>query len=130
MEINLYQAETQGTAIYKNSIRKYVENLHIPDASKEEELILLLNIAYTVLGLAGEAGELAGKLKKVIRDDGGRISKDKLDAMKDENGDCLWYIAQNSFNFGENLEKTAVNNINKLVKRKENNTLTGSGDKR
>ena len=130
MNLNEYQAETRNTAIYKSSIREYVEGLGIPDAVKEEQLIALLESVYTVLGLAGEAGELAGKMKKVIRDDKGLISKDKLDGMKDENGDCLWYVSENAANFGENLEKTAINNVNKLVKRQQNNTLGGSGDKR
>jgi NTP pyrophosphatase (non-canonical NTP hydrolase) len=130
MNLNEYQGEARNTAIYGQSIREYVESLGIPDATKQEQLIELLSITYTVLGLAGEAGELAGKLKKIIRDDKGIISSDKLAAMKDENGDCLWYISENSRNFGENLEKTAVNNINKLAKRKNNGTLVGSGDNR
>src|SRR6476620_1572329 len=112
MNFNEYQAETRNTAIYKSSIREYVEGLGIPDAIKEEQLITLLENVYTVLGLAGEAGELAGKMKKIIRDDKGFISKDKLDAMRDENGDCLWYISENAANFAQNLETTAVKNIN------------------
>lgn len=130
MNLNEYQAETRSTAIYKQSIREYVEGLKIPDATKEEQLIRLLESVYTVLGLAGEAGELAGKMKKIIRDDKGFISKEKLEDMKDENGDCLWYISENASNFAQNLEVTAVNNINKLVRRKQAGTLSGSGDKR
>ncbi len=129
MNFNEYQQETVKTAIYRTSIRKYVESLGITDSVKKEELIDLLNVSYVIMGLAGEAGELAGKMKKVLRDGEGDMDKFREDMLK-ENGDCTWYNSRISFELNENYETTAINNLNKLTKRKENGTITGSGDNR
>lgn len=129
MDFNEYQQKTSETAIYRTEIIKYVEQLEIPDAKKADELIDLMCLMYVVLGLSGEAGELAGKTKKILRDGGGRIGAYREDMLK-ENGDNVYYSARVSFELSENFEKTAVNNINKLLQRKENGTIQGSGDNR
>lgn len=130
MEFNEYQIKTNETAIYRKSIADYVNSLAIKDVEKAVDLYELLCKVYVVLGLSGEAGELAGKMKKIIRDDKGIISPDKEKSILDENGDNLWYVSQVSEEFGESLEDTALNNINKLQGRKERGTLGGSGDVR
>ena len=81
---------------------------------------------YPMLGLCGETGEIAEKLKKVIRD-GNPIDKD---ALKKELGDVLWYIANLAYELGLDLENIAQTNIDKLFSRKERNCLHGSGDNR
>ena len=82
-------------------------------------------ITYPALGLAGEAGEVANKVKKVIRD--GKLDKSSLKA---EIGDCLWYIAALCRDLNVDLGDIAKANLEKLQDRKARGTLKGSGDKR
>ena len=82
-------------------------------------------ITYPALGLAGEAGEVANKVKKIIRD--GKMDKAALAA---EIGDCLWYIAALCRDLNVDLEQVAKNNLEKLYNRKQKGTLQGSGDTR
>ena len=87
-------------------------------------------IIYPTLGLTGEAGEVANKVKKIIRD--GSDSKDEklVSEIKAEIGDCLWYIAVLASDFGIKLSDIASANLEKLEKRKERGTIHGSGDNR
>jgi len=87
-------------------------------------------IIYPTLGLTGEAGEVANKVKKIIRD--GSDSKDEklVSEIKAEIGDCLWYIAVLADDFDIKLSDIASTNIEKLANRKKNNTIHGSGDTR
>lgn len=109
MDFKEYQKKTQKTAIYPNVGRNFI---------------------YPTLGLVGEAGEVAEKIKKVLRDDGGRITAEKRDNLEKELGDVLWYVSQLAFEVGLNLDKIAENNIAKLVSRKKRMKLSGSGDNR
>lgn len=88
------------------------------------------NFIYPTLGLAGEAGEVSEKIKKIIRDDAGLLSDDKKTELKKELGDVLWYVAQLSTELGISLDDIAKFNIEKLRSRKERNMLGGSGDNR
>ena len=110
MELNEYQKKALITALY-------------PDKAK---------IIYPTLGLASEAGEIAGKVKKWVRgDDGdGPMSKERLTALKDELGDVLWYIAVLAKDLGFELDEIAKLNVEKLSSRKERGVLQGDGDKR
>jgi len=87
-------------------------------------------IIYPTLGLTGEAGEVANKVKKIIRD--GSDSKDEklVSEIKAEIGDCLWYIAVLADDFNIKLSDIASANIEKLALRQKNNTIHGSGDDR
>lgn len=87
-------------------------------------------IEYTVLGLVSEAGEVAGKLKKVIRDNGGVLTPTLRDALMDELGDVLWYVAAVAEALDEDLSVIAARNLDKLASRQARGTLTGSGDQR
>jgi len=83
-----------------------------------------------VLGLVGEAGEVAEKYKKIIRDKDGVISdKDKQEIAK-ELGDVLWYISVMAHYLGITLEEIAHMNLDKLFARRERGTSRGSGDNR
>jgi len=86
--------------------------------------------AYPAFGLSGEAGEIANKLKKVIRDDNGQVSQEVKQALKDELGDVLWYVSELSRQLGLSLEDIASENIEKLSSRKQRGKLHGSGDNR
>lgn len=87
-------------------------------------------LAYVALGLAGEAGEVAGKVKKIARDDGYRISDEVRAKLADELGDCLWYVAQFATQLGFNLDAIATQNLAKLADRQQRGVLQGSGDNR
>lgn len=110
MDFNTYQKESGRTAIY---------------TGKGE----ILGLAYVGLGL-GEAGEVQGKIKKIIRDDGGVISDEKRAAIAAELGDLLWYVSQTASEIGVGLDDIAEGNLSKLASRKERGVLGGSGDDR
>ncbi|MBR2587135.1 nucleoside triphosphate pyrophosphohydrolase family protein [Candidatus Saccharibacteria bacterium] len=83
-----------------------------------------------VLGLVGEAGETADKVKKILRDKEGRISEeDKLEIVK-ELGDVLWYVANVARYLDTPLEKVARLNLEKLEDRYQRNLIHGEGDNR
>lgn len=87
-------------------------------------------IVYPTLGLTNEAGEVAGKVKKLFRDKGGRISDADRAALKMELGDVLWYLAQICTELGLDLGEVAAANLAKLDSRKERGTIGGDGDER
>lgn len=87
-------------------------------------------IVYPALGLAGEAGEVAEKVKKMCRDDGCKLTDDKRDALKKELGDVLWYVSEVARQADLSLSDIAWGNINKLNLRKVKNVINGSGDDR
>ena len=109
MELNSYQNAALQTAIY-------------PDKG--------FNFAYPALGLVGEAGEVADKLKKIIRDNGGFLTDPVRDAVAKELGDVLWYLAVLAYEMDYDLNEIAQINIDKLNSRKERGVLAGSGDNR
>lgn len=82
------------------------------------------------LGVAGEAGELAEKLKKSIRDDGATISDERKQAIKGEIGDVLWYLSQLSRTLGFSFSEVAQHNIDKLWERYNKGAIKGDGDNR
>ena len=88
------------------------------------------NIYYPALGLSGEAGEVAEKVKKIMRDKAGRVDEGDRTALKKELGDVLWYVSQVAYEFGLDLEDIAKENLEKLKSRQERGKLTGSGDNR
>lgn len=92
-----------------------------PDVGKGSQL----GLAYTALGLTGEAGEFAEKIKKWIRD--GTFEKRLL---AKELGDVLWYTTAAAKELGYSLQDIAEMNVVKLLERKRTNTLQGSGDER
>lgn len=87
-------------------------------------------IVYPALGLAGEAGEVAEKIKKLCRDDDLIMTDEKKESIKKELGDVLWYVSEVARQAGLSLSDVADANIEKLQKRKENGCLGGSGDNR
>jgi len=83
-----------------------------------------------VLGINGEAGEVAEKIKKIIRDKDGVISEEDKKEITKELGDVLWYIAVLAHQLGYKLDDVAETNLNKLASRKKRGVLTGDGDNR
>ena len=109
MELNDYQRESRKTALY-------------PDVGS--------NPIYPTLGLVGEAGEVADKVKKILRDKKGVFDEQSKDAIKFELGDVLWYISQLSSELGYELDEIANSNLQKLNSRKMRGQIQGSGDNR
>jgi len=109
MNFNEYQQKSRETAMYPEVGNNYV---------------------YPTLGLVGEAGEIAEKVKKIIRDKDGVLDEDTKTLLMKELGDVLWYVAQLSSEFGFELSEVANHNIEKLVSRKERGVIQGSGDTR
>lgn len=108
MKINEYQEKALATAIYR------VGN----------------QIIYPTLGLTGEAGEVAEKVKKALRDKNGEFSDEyKLEILK-EVGDVLWYCNALCRDLGYTLEECMELNIQKLESRKQRNIISGNGDNR
>ena len=109
MQLSDYQQRSRATAVY-------------PDAGD--------NLTYPALGLCGEAGECAEKVKKAIRDDGGMLSDERRAALAAELGDVLWYVAQLATEAGLELDEIAEDNLAKLLSRRDRGALQGSGDSR
>jgi NTP pyrophosphatase (non-canonical NTP hydrolase) len=87
-------------------------------------------VIYPTLGLTNEAGEVAGKVKKIFRDKYGVIGESEREALKGELGDVLWYLAQVCTELGLTLDEVAEHNIEKLYSRLERGTISGDGDNR
>ena len=107
-DLDMYQRVAKTTAIYP----------------REQAII------YPTLGLTGEAGEVANKVKKIIRDDGYKNNESLVQEISAEIGDCLWYISVLADDIGCKLSDIANGNLLKLANRKEKGTIHGSGDKR
>jgi len=87
-------------------------------------------IVYPTLGLVNEAGEFAGKVKKIFRDKQGVISEADREQLKLELGDVLWYLAQLCTDLDLTLDQVAEANLAKLIARLERGTIKGEGDQR
>lgn len=109
MDLHTYQARASVTARY-------------PDVGS--------NPIYPTLGLCGEAGEVADKVKKVLRDHGGVFSEQIRADLALELGDVLWYVARLATELNLDLEAVAEGNLSKLASRAARNVIAGSGDQR
>ena len=88
-------------------------------------------LEYLSLGIASEAGEVAGKMKKWIRDGDSKMTREQwLKAMSSEIGDVLWYTARLADELGLSLSQIAEDNMDKLLDRKKRGVIGGSGDDR
>lgn len=108
MDLNEYQQAARETAIYS---QQYI-------------------VTYPALGLAGEAGEVCEKIKKMLRDDNGVLTDERKAMLEKELGDVAWYLANLASDLGLNLDDIFSNNIKKLQSRKERGVLKGDGDDR
>lgn len=95
-----------------------------PDAGQTGGLL------YAVLGLVGEAGELANQAKKVLRDDGGTLDVVRRVRMRSELGDVLWYLAAVARELDIDLQEVARANLQKLERRAADGTISGDGEHR
>ena len=112
-DIHHHQAWTDTVAIY-------------PGAGTGNEKAL----TYVGLQLASEAGEVAGKIAKMFRDDGGQLSNERRAAIIKEAGDVYWYLARLCRELRVNPSEVLMTNIDKINDRNERDKLKGSGDDR
>jgi len=108
MNMQDYQTQAGKTAIYLRS-----------DA-----------IIYPAIGLFSEAGEIAGKIHKIMRDNNGIFLPEHLEAIADEAGDLLWDLAALCTDIGFGLEVVAQRNLDKVNSRMARGVIGGSGDNR
>jgi NTP pyrophosphatase (non-canonical NTP hydrolase) len=87
-------------------------------------------VVYPTLGLTNEAGEVAGKIKKIFRDKSGVIGAAEREALKGELGDVLWYLAQVCTELELSLDEVAGHNLEKLSSRQARGRIGGEGDNR
>ena len=87
-------------------------------------------IIYPTLGLSGEAGEVADKVKKVIRDNDSHFTDELKHQIALELGDVLWYVSALASDLGYDLEDIAELNLTKLADRQKRDAIHGSGDNR
>ena len=87
-------------------------------------------IIYPTLGLSGEAGEVADKVKKVIRDNNEQFDSERKQSIAMEVSDVLWYVATLAHDLGYSLQEIAEMNYAKLKSRQERGKISGSGDNR
>ncbi len=111
MNLNEYQSRAKQTAVYPG----------------QGELTGLL---YAALALAGESGEVSGKVSKILRDDNQQLTDEAKEAIAKELGDVCWTIAAVATELGLSLEDIALFNLDKLSDRKQRQVLNGSGDNR
>lgn len=111
MDFNEYQDAATRTATFDGKQKEY-------------------QLMYLALGITGEAGEIAEKVKKLMRNDDGAISHEKRDELKKEIGDVLWYLSQLSRILGFSFSEAADANIKKLADRAARNVIKSSGDNR
>ncbi|MFZ2225994.1 MAG: nucleoside triphosphate pyrophosphohydrolase family protein [Candidatus Moraniibacteriota bacterium] len=109
MNFEQYQKKSRVTAKYPNADENYI---------------------YPTLGLAGEAGEVAEKIKKILRDKEGKVDDVDREEIKKELGDVLWYLTQLATELKIPLEDVATGNLAKLYDRMERGKLSGDGDNR
>jgi NTP pyrophosphatase (non-canonical NTP hydrolase) len=109
MDFSTYQRKSRKTAVYPKLGR---------------------NPVYPTLGLAGEAGEVAEKVKKMIRDDRGRLTAQRAQDIALELGDVLWYVANLASELSMKLDAIASMNLRKLESRRRRGVVGGSGDRR
>jgi len=125
MIITTFKEYQKKANFFKISLDKFLEK----HPNTPIDVKILLSIVYDGLGL-GEAGEVQGKIKKIIRDNGGIITQEHVEAIKSELSDVLWYISSMCDSLGIELEDVAAYNIEKLKSRYEQGTIHGSGDNR
>ncbi len=127
MHFGDYQRRANQTAIYMEEIRAMAGG---EDGLGNTQTEMLLRLSYVAMGLAGEAGEFANKVKKLIRDNQGHLTDSMAQELSEELGGVLWYTSQAAKELGKTLESIAQENLEILNDRRLRGKIQGSGDDR
>ena len=119
MDVKEYQQQAHSFADYT-----------MPVVHTEDNNVIIVDYCYPALGLAEEAGEVAGKYAKAVRDCNGIIDSERREAIIKELGDVTWFVAELCTLLNVSLEEVIQKNIDKLTSRKERNVIHGNGDNR
>ena len=111
MDFSEYQKESRKTALYPKGTD-------------------MTALSYVTMGLVGEAGEIANKVKKILRDKGGIVDEETKKDLAKELGDVLWYVANLATELGVDLSDIGEENLKKLFSRMDRGKIQGSGDNR
>lgn len=111
MDFDEYEKRARSTATFEGKQAEY-------------------ELMYLTIGISGEAGEIAEKVKKILRNDDGVITDEKREALKNEVGDVLWYLSQFSRTLGFTFSEAAEANLKKLADRRARNVIKSTGDNR
>ena len=124
MTLPRYREMTENAAIYRQSVQEILAD------PNPETLPKILKVLYATTGLAGEAGEVCNKVKKILRDNKGVIDEEVKHRVLGELGGVAWYLDALSYEFGLTLEEVLAYNYDQIVSRKERGKLQGDGDDR
>ena len=108
LDFNTYQRQARTTALYPRFVA----------------------LPYVALGICGEAGEVAEKIKKMYRDHGGNLTDQQIEEIAKELGDVLWYVSMMAWELGLSFGDVAQMNLDKLADRAERDAIHGDGDGR
>ena len=111
MEFNEYQKRASTTADFSGRPGEYP-------------------LMYSCMGLAGETGEVIEKVKKVMRNNGGKMTEEQREAIKQEIGDVLWYLSQVARFCDIAFDDAAKANVEKLADRRARGVIRSEGDAR
>jgi NTP pyrophosphatase (non-canonical NTP hydrolase) len=120
-QVRDYQETAASLSIYQDAADMITDD---PNAA------WMLDMLYCAAGIAGEAGEIANQIKKVMRDDKGVPTEERKAKVAKELGDVMWYAAAICNEFGLDLGEVMVANADKLLERQAKGTLQGDGDER
>ena len=130
MQLDKYQQMATRTATYTDEIKGLLVNLEQSHPEECAVLSKLLRLNYVASGLAGEAGEFANKIKKLLRDHSGYLGENEARELSRELGDVLWYTSQAAREIGRTLDEIANENLEILADRQSRGVIQGSGDDR
>lgn len=120
MDFDTYQKQAATTDLEYESMSETMQKRNLNT----------LGFLDKVLGVTGEAGEFADKVKKILRDQNGNFTEEDRAALQKELGDVLWYVAEVALYLDLPLSIVAKTNLEKLASRKNRNQLHGTGDER
>lgn len=125
-----YQPKQEVSEATKTSSGGYIGALTYQNFAFKTSLGCPFEAWYLALGMTGEAGEVADKVKKVYRDKGGEFDDATREEIAHELGDCLWYLTNMATLMGYSIEDIARMNMEKITSRLKRGVLHGEGDYR
>lgn len=125
VELSIKEEIEKKLKLFTMDVKKYQEIIKKTAVFPKE-----IGLTYCTMGLCGEAGEVAEKMKKLFRDKGGVVTEEFKQDVKKELGDVVWYVTALAKELGLTLEEILEANYEKLMKRRATNTLHGDGDNR